>query len=162
MAMHQSTAMQQRQHRKQLTQQLQHLGARKAVSTGQAISLQLLVTGAIWQGADQPQGAIKAELIPAARQLRMVQRSQQRPQTLETMPCLVIFNLAQNHRGLPMLQILRQPEGSADRISGLQDLVQPIAARQHSPHSDRAGIGHKRPTNISSKTNDDPTTDISI
>ena len=75
---------------------------------------------------------------------------------------LIRFNLAKQYRSLAVGKILGQPEGSADRISGLQDLVQPIAALQHSPHSDRAGIGHKWPTNIRSKINDDPTTDISI
>ena len=72
------------------------------------------------------------------------------------------IKLAQQQWGLAIGEIISQPEGSADRISGLQDLLQPIAARQHSPQSDRAGIGHKWPTKIRSKINDDPTTDISI
>ena len=75
---------------------------------------------------------------------------------------LIRVNLAQQYRGLAIGKIFSQPEGAADRVSGLQDLLQPIAVRQHSPQSDRAGIGHKWPTNIRSKINDDPTTDISI
>ena len=125
-AVHQPAAVQQLQNRKDLAQQRQHLRSPEALLTQQVV-----VGDAVLPVAKEPEVPIDLQQLTATGQLRMLQRLQLRPDSLEMGLGGRELQLANGHRQITGHHIHRAPEGSPQRIGPAQTLLQAVTLHQH-------------------------------